>query len=85
MRFRVLQFGAYPVFVVDGTPSPLKSQARISRFFRSSGIDTCNLPVIKDGVSVERNKLFSEWVRECVVRWLSLQTFMLVLFHIVFL
>ncbi|AAF76467.1 Contains similarity to excision repair protein ERCC5 from Homo sapiens gi/1082359 and contains XPG N-terminal PF/00752 and XPG I-region PF/00867 domains [Arabidopsis thaliana] len=60
------KFGAYPVFVVDGTPSPLKSQARISRFFRSSGIDTCNLPVIKDGVSVERNKLFSEWVRECV-------------------
>ncbi|CAE5956246.1 unnamed protein product [Arabidopsis arenosa] len=60
------KFGAYPVFVVDGTPSPLKSQARISRFFRSSGIDTCNLPVIKDGVSVERNKLFCEWVKECV-------------------
>lgn len=70
MRVRVLQFGAYPVFVVDGTPSPLKSQARISRFFRSSGIDTCNLPVIKDGVSVERNKLFCEWVKECVVRCL---------------
>lgn len=68
MRFRVLQFGAYPVFVVDGTPSPLKSQARISRFFRSSGIDASNLPAITDGVSVERNKLFCGWVRECVVR-----------------
>ncbi|KAL1217119.1 Flap endonuclease GEN-like 1 [Cardamine amara subsp. amara] len=60
------KFGAYPVFVVDGTPSPLKSQARISRFFRSSGIDNSSLPVIKDGVSVERNKQFCEWVRECV-------------------
>ncbi|EOA36590.1 hypothetical protein CARUB_v10011785mg [Capsella rubella] len=60
------KFGAYPVFVVDGTPSPLKSQTRISRFFRSSGIDTPNLPAIKEGVSVERNKLFSEWVAECV-------------------
>ncbi|ESQ36819.1 hypothetical protein EUTSA_v10007143mg [Eutrema salsugineum] len=60
------KFGAYPVFVVDGTPSPLKSQARISRFFQSSGIDTSSLPAIKEGVSVERNKLFCEWVRECV-------------------
>ncbi|KFK42555.1 hypothetical protein AALP_AA1G010400 [Arabis alpina] len=60
------KFGAYPVFVVDGTPSPLKSQARISRFFRCSGIDTSSLPVIKEGVSVERNKQFCEWVRECV-------------------
>ncbi|CAH2039356.1 unnamed protein product [Thlaspi arvense] len=60
------KFGAYPVFVVDGTPSPLKSQARISRFFRSSGIDTSSLPAVKDGVPVERNKLFCEWVRECV-------------------
>uniref|UniRef100_A0A1J3F3P9 Flap endonuclease GEN-like 1 n=5 Tax=Noccaea caerulescens TaxID=107243 RepID=A0A1J3F3P9_NOCCA len=60
------KFGAYPVFVVDGTPSPLKSEARISRFFRSSGIDTSSLPAIKEGVSVERNKLFCEWVRECV-------------------
>ncbi|KAL0397840.1 UNVERIFIED_CONTAM: Flap endonuclease GEN-like 1 [Sesamum calycinum] len=50
------KFGAYPVFVVDGTPSPLKSQARIVRFFRSSGIDLSNLPEAEEGVSVERNK-----------------------------
>ncbi|XP_010523049.1 PREDICTED: flap endonuclease GEN-like 1 [Tarenaya hassleriana] len=60
------KFGAYPVFVVDGTPSPLKSPARIARFFRCSGIDVPNLPVIVEGVSVERNKVFSECVRECV-------------------
>ncbi|KAL0732238.1 hypothetical protein Bca4012_008447 [Brassica carinata] len=57
------KYGAYPVFVVDGTPSPLKSHTRISRFYRSSGIDTSSL---QEGVSVERNKLFCEWVTECV-------------------
>ncbi|KAL0654731.1 hypothetical protein Bca4012_097422 [Brassica carinata] len=58
------KYGAYPVFVVDGTPSPLKSHTRISRFYRSSGIDTtCSL---QEGVSVERNKQFCEWVSECV-------------------
>ncbi|KAG5387650.1 hypothetical protein IGI04_039120 [Brassica rapa subsp. trilocularis] len=58
------KYGAYPVFVVDGTPSPLKSQTRISRFYRSSGIDTtCSL---QEGVSVERNKQFCEWVSECM-------------------
>ncbi|KAF8111485.1 hypothetical protein N665_0074s0018 [Sinapis alba] len=59
------KFGAYPVFVVDGTPSPLKSQTRISRFYRSSGIDTSSLQE-GGGVSVERNKMFCEWVSECV-------------------
>lgn len=63
----IMQYGAYPVFVVDGTPSPLKSQTRISRFYRSSGIDTtCSL---QEGVSVERNKQFCEWVSECMVRF----------------
>ncbi|GLT84493.1 hypothetical protein SLE2022_027180 [Rubroshorea leprosula] len=39
------KFGAFPVFVVDGTPSPLKSQTRIMRFFCPSGIDSsCFLP-----------------------------------------
>lgn len=62
-----MQFGAYPVFVVDGTPSPLKSHTRISRFYRSSGIDTSSL---QEGVvSVERNKQFCEWVTECVVKF----------------
>lgn len=62
------------MFVVDGTPSPLKSHTRISRFYRSSGIDTtCSL---QEGVSVERNKQFCEWVSECVVRF---EPFMLLL------
>ncbi|XP_057435560.1 flap endonuclease GEN-like 1 [Lotus japonicus] len=59
------KFGALPVFVVDGTPSPLKSQARITRFFRSSGIELASLPV-PEGVSAERNRSFSKYVQECV-------------------
>ncbi|GLT59554.1 hypothetical protein SLA2020_323660 [Shorea laevis] len=60
------KFGAFPVFVVDGTPSPLKSQARIMRFFYSSGIDSsCFLPPQKD-VSVERNREFTKCVNDCV-------------------
>lgn len=62
-----LQFGAFPVFVIDGTPSPLKSRARIARFYRSSGIDLSSLPEIEDGVSVERNQAFLKCVQECVV------------------
>ncbi|KAK9273913.1 hypothetical protein L1049_018725 [Liquidambar formosana] len=60
------KFGVYPVFVVDGTPSPLKAQARIARFFRSSGIDLSSFPVAEEGVSVERNGVFSKCVQECV-------------------
>ncbi|CAN8310823.1 unnamed protein product [Cochlearia groenlandica] len=60
------KFGAYPVFVVDGTPSPLKSHARISRFFRSSGLDASDMPTVQEGFSFERNKQFCEWVLECV-------------------
>lgn len=52
--------------MVDGTPSPLKSQARILRFFRTSGIDLSNLPVAEEGVSVERNGAFTKCVQECV-------------------
>lgn len=63
----MLQFGAYPVFVVDGKPSPLKSQARIARYFRSSGIDSKDLPVAEEGVFVERNDYFVKCVEECVV------------------
>lgn len=59
------KFGAFPVFVTDGTPSPLKSHARIMRFFQASGIDLSNLPV-SDGTSVERNKKFLKCVQECV-------------------
>ncbi|GAU41329.1 hypothetical protein TSUD_179420, partial [Trifolium subterraneum] len=60
------KFGAFPVFVVDGTPSPSKSQARIARFFRSSGIEMTSLPVPGSGVSAERNSSFSRCVQECV-------------------
>ncbi|KAM7275488.1 hypothetical protein ACFE04_017354 [Oxalis oulophora] len=60
------KFGAYPVFVADGTPSPLKSQARIVRFLRFSGIDVSDLPVVEEGVSVERNRAFKKCVRQCI-------------------
>jgi flap endonuclease GEN len=66
LSFLFLQFGALPVFVVDGTPSPLKSKARIARFFRFSGVDVSGLPVA-EGVSAERNKTFLKCVQECVV------------------
>lgn len=62
-----MQFGAYPVFVVDGTPSPLKSQARIQRSLRFSGKDSLSKPEGEEGVSVERNGGFSKCVEECVV------------------
>jgi flap endonuclease GEN len=55
------------VFVVDGTPSPLKSQARIARFFRSSGIELTSLPVLGGGVSADKNSSFSKCVQDCVV------------------
>ncbi|KAL5567386.1 hypothetical protein UlMin_030550 [Ulmus minor] len=60
------KFGAFPVFVVDGTPSPLKSKARIARFCRVSGIDPSSLPAVDDDVSVERNYAFLKCVQECV-------------------
>lgn len=53
--------------MVDGTPSPLKSQARIGRFFQASGLDLSSLPVPEDGVLVERNQAFTKCVKECVV------------------
>lgn len=74
-----LQFGAFPVFVVDGTPSPLKSRARIARFFRSCGIDVSALPVPEEGVSVERNRTFLKSVEECVVSFLFLYPYTLCL------
>ncbi|OVA16161.1 XPG/Rad2 endonuclease [Macleaya cordata] len=60
------KLGAFPVFVIDGVPSPLKARARIERFFRFSGIDLSGLPMAEDGVSVERNGAFTKCVRECV-------------------
>ncbi|XP_074585365.1 flap endonuclease GEN-like 1 [Curcuma longa] len=65
------KMGAYPVFVVDGEPSPLKSQARIERFFRMSGLDPSELPKSVEGegevTSVrQRNRFFTKYVRECM-------------------
>lgn len=68
----IFQFGAFPVFVVDGTPSPLKSKARIMRFFRLSGIDASDLPKVDDRISVDRNRKFEKCVKECVVGCASL-------------
>ncbi|XP_022156154.1 flap endonuclease GEN-like 1 isoform X2 [Momordica charantia] len=60
------KFGAFPVFVLDGTPSPLKSKARIMRFFRLSGMDASDLPKVEDRISVDRNRKFAKCVKECV-------------------
>ncbi|XP_062194496.1 flap endonuclease GEN-like 1 isoform X2 [Phragmites australis] len=68
------KMGAFPVFVVDGEPSPLKSQARAARFFRGSGMDLAALP--STGTEAEssaatapvkgRNAAVTRYVEECV-------------------
>lgn len=55
------------MFVVDGTPSSLKSRARITRFLQASGIDPSSFPVADGAVSVERNSAFKKCVKECIV------------------
>ncbi|KAJ3692691.1 hypothetical protein LUZ60_011786 [Juncus effusus] len=67
------KMGAFPVFVVDGTPSPMKSQARIERFFRSSGLDPSELPsplMASEGEretnSVKRNPVFARYIQQCI-------------------
>ncbi|XP_047318200.1 flap endonuclease GEN-like 1 [Impatiens glandulifera] len=60
------KFGAYPVFIVDGTPSLLKSQARIQRYYRSSGIDVSAISLPEDASPVERNRNFSKCIAESV-------------------
>lgn len=59
------KLGAFPVFVLDGVPSPLKSRARMERYYRFSGVD---LSEKEDGAGglVERNGAFQKCVRECV-------------------
>nr|AAY32559.1 single strand DNA repair-like protein [Triticum monococcum] len=67
------KMGAFPVFVVDGEPSPLKSQARAARFFRGSGVD----PPASSSAEAEgeasapapvkaRNAIFTRCVKDCV-------------------
>lgn len=74
-----MQMGAYPVFVLDGDPSPLKSRARIDRFCRANGI---SLPTNLDQsvAPVKRNATFTKWVAECVVRQL-LKAFLSLFFY----
>ncbi|KAL6845983.1 hypothetical protein ACP4OV_023431 [Aristida adscensionis] len=68
------KMGAFPVFVVDGEPSPLKSQARAARFFRGSGVDLAALPSTEaeaePGAAAApvrgRNAAFTRCVEECV-------------------
>ncbi|KAL6656356.1 hypothetical protein ACP70R_007182 [Stipagrostis hirtigluma subsp. patula] len=68
------KMGAFPVFVVDGEPSALKSQARAARFFRGSGVDLAALPSAggEAGSSAAaspakgRNAAFTRCVEECV-------------------
>lgn len=66
--------GAFPVFVVDGEPSPLKSQARAARFFRGSGVDLpASSSAEADGEASApapvkaRNAMFMQCVKDCVV------------------
>ncbi|KAF8701157.1 hypothetical protein HU200_033819 [Digitaria exilis] len=68
------KMGAFPVFVVDGEPSPLKSQARAARFFRGSGMDLAALPSTEAEAESSasaapvkaRNAAFTRSVEECV-------------------
>uniref|UniRef100_A0A0D9XFT5 Flap endonuclease GEN-like 1 n=1 Tax=Leersia perrieri TaxID=77586 RepID=A0A0D9XFT5_9ORYZ len=65
------KMGAFPVFVVDGEPSPLKSQARAARFFRGSGMDLAALPSTEGDANADspvqpRNAKFTRYVKECV-------------------
>ncbi|CAD6224190.1 unnamed protein product [Miscanthus lutarioriparius] len=66
------KMGAFPVFVVDGEPSPLKSQARAARFFRGSGMDLAALLSTEADSSAaaapvkRRNAAFTRCVEECV-------------------
>ncbi|KAM0945424.1 putative spleen exonuclease [Dioscorea sansibarensis] len=61
------KMGAHPVFVVDGEPSPLKTQSRMERFFRCSGIDLAELPKNEPGSPVkQRNQHFAKCIRDCV-------------------
>jgi flap endonuclease GEN len=67
--------GAFPVFVVDGDPSPLKQQVRIESFFHGSGLDLSELSKVlvpADGkqkeTPVKRNSVYTRYINECMVR-----------------
>ena len=75
VSLRLLQMGAFPVFMVDGEPSPLKSQARAARFFRGSRVDVASLTSTDaeaESYSAAtpvkgRNAIFTRFVKDCVV------------------
>ncbi|XP_020571887.1 flap endonuclease GEN-like 1 [Phalaenopsis equestris] len=67
------KLGAFPVFVLDGEPSPLKDRARMERFLRGSGLEHSALakpPEAAAGQAApaarQRNRVFTAWVQECV-------------------
>ncbi|KAL9269277.1 Flap endonuclease GEN-like 1-like protein [Drosera capensis] len=62
----ISKFGAFPVFIMDGKPHPLKSEARISRFLRNSGINPSELPSVEERTSIERNQVFQKCVKDCM-------------------
>ncbi|XP_073064992.1 flap endonuclease GEN-like 1 isoform X2 [Primulina eburnea] len=63
----LVRFGAFQVFVPDGTPSPIKSRARIARYCRASGLDLSSQLEAEEGASFERNWEFRKCVEECAV------------------
>ncbi|KAJ7198934.1 hypothetical protein O6H91_Y499300 [Diphasiastrum complanatum] len=65
----VARVGALPVFVVDGTPPPLKLRARLDRFSRFSGF-CISLPsedMSSSKTTHSRNDMFTNNIEECVV------------------
>lgn len=61
----VAKIGAFPVFVADGEPPPLKLQVRLVRFSRISGLPL-NTSVGGSDCNVARSSLFTDSIDECV-------------------
>ncbi|KAI5079793.1 hypothetical protein GOP47_0005272 [Adiantum capillus-veneris] len=63
----VAKIGAFPVFVADGEPPPLKLEVRLKRFSRISGVPSNNfVGDLYSNVPQSRNGLFTESIDECV-------------------
>ncbi|KAG0491558.1 hypothetical protein HPP92_004956 [Vanilla planifolia] len=66
------KLGAFPVFVIDGEPSPLKDQARMERFLRGSCLEFAvlskpSVTTVGDAPATkQRNHVFTKYVQECV-------------------
>ncbi|MCO5559023.1 hypothetical protein L7F22_012615 [Adiantum nelumboides] len=63
----VAKIGAFPVFVADGEPPPLKLEVRLKRFSRMSGVPMNNfVGDLSSNVTQNRNSLFTESIDDCV-------------------